>query len=534
MRVISLIGSMGSGKSETGRAIARRLGWEFVDTDAMIEAREGRSIAEVFRQGGEERFRGIERAVIRDAVRGGRRVIATGGGAVLAAQNRQALIAAGPVFYLRAPVSVLVARVGTDRGRPLLGDDPQASLERLAGEREPLYQQTGEPVDAASPVDAVAREILGRLGRAQRRAVRVDLGPRSYDVLVGTGILSFLGTDLDRLGAGGRVAVITHPPLARRFGGQVTAALAGCGFAVSTITVPAGERVKNLRRAASLIDALSQAGLTRADTIVALGGGVIGDLAGFAAGIYMRGVRLVQAPTTLLAQIDSAIGGKTAVNHPRAKNLVGTFHQPALVVADIDTLKSLPARERRAGLAEAVKYGMSLDRELFERLERHTATPTQSAAALAAPAELAEVVFRCVTLKARVVAQDEFDRGPREVLNYGHTVGHAVEIVTSGRLVHGEAVSVGMTVEARVAVHLGLLESGAADRQEALLTGLGLPVIVPGGPVAPFMEAMRLDKKRRDGRIRCTLPEGIGRARLGVDVPDSLMEEVIGACQRSS
>jgi 3-dehydroquinate synthase len=535
MRVISLVGPMGSGKSETGRAVARRLGWEFVDTDAMIEAREGVSIAETFRQRGEARFRAIERAVIRDAVRGGRRVIATGGGAVLAAQNRRALMAAGPVFYLQAPVSVLAERVGTDRGRPLLGDDPRASLERLAGEREPLYQQTGETVDAARPVDAVAREILERLGRAQRRAVRVELGPRSYDVLVGTGILSFLGTDLDRLDAGGRVAVVTHPPLARRFGGQVTAALAGCGFAVNTITVPAGERMKNLRQAASLIDALSQAGLTRADTIVALGGGVIGDLAGFVAGTYMRGVPLVQAPTTLLAQIDSAIGGKTAVNHPRAKNLVGTFHQPALVVADIDTLKSLPARERRAGLAEAVKYGMSLDRELFERLESHTATPDQpAAAALASPAELAEVVLRCAALKARVVAQDELDRGPREVLNYGHTVGHAVEVVMSGRLVHGEAVSVGMTVEAQLAVRLGLLEPVAADRQDALLTGLGLPVNMPGGPVAPFMEAMRLDKKRRDGRIRCTLPEGIGRARLGVDVPDSLMEEVIGACQRSS
>ncbi|MDR7522405.1 MAG: 3-dehydroquinate synthase [Armatimonadota bacterium] len=526
--MISLVGLMGSGKTEVGRTLARRLGWEFIDTDAEIEAREGRSVAAIFQDAGEGDFRRVERDVVRRATRGRRRVIATGGGAVLSPRSRRALTQAGPVFYLRAPVEVLLQRVGNDPSRPLLGDDPRASLERLLREREALYLQTGMPVDAARPADAVADDILAHLA-ASRRRVRVDLGPRSYDVLIGIGAQALVGYDLEQMGAGGQVAVVTHRSLLRRFGASVVAALEGCGFMVRTIAVPAGERAKTLRQASRILDALGAAGLTRSDTLVALGGGVIGDLAGFAAGIYMRGIRFVQLPTTLLAQLDSSIGGKTGVNHPRAKNLVGVYHQPALVVADIEVLRHLPLRERRAGLAEAVKYGVVLDRDLFEWLARDP----QRLLGRDAWDDLEEIVFRCASLKARVVAQDEFEQGPREVLNYGHTVGHAIEAAMPGALVHGEAVAVGMRVEARVAVRLSLMADGDADRQDTLLRRLGLPVTVPEGPVGPLLDAMRLDKKRRDGRIRCTLPEGIGRARLGVDVPESLMEEVLRLCQES-
>ncbi|MDR7420739.1 MAG: 3-dehydroquinate synthase, partial [Armatimonadota bacterium] len=477
----------------------------------------------------EARFRKVEQAVVRRAVAGSGRVIATGGGAVLSAAARRALRQAGPVFYLKAPLEVLVQRAGSASGRPLLGTDPRAALERLLREREAFYVETGTAVDAARPVEAVADDILARLS-ATRRRVRVDLGPRSYDVLIGAGALPLVGEDLKRIGANGQVAVITQRPIASRFGARVTAALDGCGFSAHVLTAPGGERAKSLRQAAALVDALGALGITRSDTIVAMGGGVVGDLAGFVAGIYMRGVRLVQVPTTLLAQIDSAIGGKTAVNHPRAKNLVGVYHQPALVIADVETLASLPTTERRAGLAEAVKYGMVLDADLFERLERGDA----GAALAGAPHALEEIVFRCASLKAQIVAGDEREHGPREVLNYGHTVGHAVEIVWAGHLIHGEAISIGMRVEAALAVRLGLLEADAAGRQDALLAGLGLPVRVPAGPIGAVMDAIQLDKKRRNGRIRCSLPEGIGRARLGVDVPESLMEEVITACQRSS
>jgi len=529
MRAISLIGPMASGKTEAGRALAHRLGWACVDTDAEIEAREGRAIPAIFRESGEAHFRAIERAVVREATRRRHVVIATGGGAILSSITRRALANAGPVFHLRAPLDVLLERAGGDRGRPLLGDDPRAALERLLGEREALYAQAGVPIDASQPADAVVEAILRSLAGAVHR-VRVDLGPRAYDVIVGAGVLALAGFELHRLNAGRQVAIVTHHSLLRRFGEGLTRALEGGGFSVHVVTVPAGEQAKSLRQTTRILDALSAAGFVRSDAVVALGGGVAGDLAGFVAGIYMRGLRLVQVPTTLLAQIDSSIGGKTAVNHPRAKNLIGVYHQPALVVADIDTLRSLPLRERRAGLAEAVKYGMVLDRGLLEVVERDQGTLTRRGAVEG----FEEIVHRCAALKAHVVEEDEYEHGPREVLNYGHTVGHALEAAIPGRFVHGEAIAVGMRVEARIAVRLGLLGAPDAGRQDALLRGLGLPLVVPAGPPGPILDAMRLDKKRRDGRIRCTLPEGIGRARLGVDVPDSLMQEVVAACQESS
>lgn len=363
-------------------------------------------------------------------------------------------------------------------------------------------------------------KVVGLL--TQLRRVRVNLGPRSYDIVVGAGAISTTGRELQRLGAGRQTAVISNSGVLRHFGAAVVRSLENCGLTVQTLTVPPGERSKSLRQAARIYDALSQAGFGRDDTLVALGGGVVGDLAGFVAGTYMRGVCLVQVPTTLLAQIDSSIGGKSAVNHPRAKNLIGVYHQPALVVADPEVLRSLPPAELRFGLAEAVKYGMAMDRELFEMLEGFNS------------GILDEVVYRCAAMKAHVVEEDEFEHGPREVLNYGHTVGHAIEAALPGRYTHGAAVAIGMRVEALAAVRLGLLAEADAGRQVALLERLGLPVVVPPGPPEPLLEAMRLDKKRRRGRIRCTLPEGIGHARLGVEVPESLMQEVVIECQSAA
>jgi 3-dehydroquinate synthase len=339
-------------------------------------------------------------------------------------------------------------------------------------------------------------------------------------VRIGTGILPFLGYELQALGAGRRVLLVTHRALVRRYGAGLVASLEGAGYAVRTVAVPVGERAKSLRQAASLIDACAAAGMDRADTIVSLGGGVVGDLAGFVAGTYMRGLRFVQVPTTLLAQVDSSVGGKTAVNHPHAKNLIGVVWQPALVMADTDTLRTLPPRERRAGLAEVVKCGMVLDAGLLDVVERDR--------------DIVEIVSRCVALKARIVEQDETERGPRQVLNYGHTVGHAIEAALPGRFIHGEAIAVGMRTEAQVAVRLGLLSGADAGRQNALLARLGLPVDVPAGSIDPLLEAMRLDKKVRGGRIRCSLPEGIGRARLGVDVPEDLMRDVLRASQAAT
>ncbi len=520
MRVVFLTGMMGSGKTQVGRALATRLGWTFVDTDAEIVAREGRSISEMFAASGEPYFRKVEQAVVREAARGTSTVVATGGGVVLSAAIRRLMQRAGPVVYLQATPGALLERLGDDPSRPLLGADPRAALARLYDQRRALYEEASLTINADRPIDEVVQDTVARVAGASRATIRVHLGARSYNVHIGAGILPFVGHDVHALGAGRRVLIVSHRALMRRFGTGVTRSLEGLGFTVQSVIVPVGERVKNLRQAAILFDACAAAGMDRTDTIMALGGGVIGDLAGFVAGTYMRGLRLVQVPTTLLAQVDSSIGGKTAVNHPRAKNLIGVVWQPALVIADVDTLRSLPPRERRAGLAEAVKCGMVLDGGLLDLVERGD--------------ELVNIVARCVTLKARVVEQDEPERGPRQVLNYGHTVGHAVEAALPGRFVHGEAIAIGMRAEAEVAVRLGLLTVADAGRQNALLGRLGLPVDVPAGPVDLVLDAMRLDKKIRGGRIRCSLPEGIGHARLGVDVPEGLMREVLHACQAAT
>jgi 3-dehydroquinate synthase len=398
-----------------------------------------------------------------------------------------------------------------------LGADPRAALARLYDERRALYEDGSLVIDAGRPVGEVVQDVIARLADLNRATIRVHLGARSYNVRIGAGILPFLGHELQMLGAGRRVLLVTHRALARRYGAGLVAPLEGSGYAVHPVTVPVGERAKSLRHAATVIDACAAAGMDRTDTVVSLGGGVIGDLAGFVAGTYMRGLRFVQVPTTLLAQVDSSVGGKTAVNHPHAKNLIGVVWQPALVMADTDTLRSLPPRERRAGLAEVVKCGMVLDAQLLDAVEHD--------------GDIVEIVSRCVALKARIVEQDEIERGPRQVLNYGHTVGHAIEAALPGRFIHGEAIAVGMRAEAEVAVRLGLLSGPDAVRQNTLLARLGLPVDVPAGSLDPLIEAMRLDKKVRGGRIRCSLPEGIGRARLGVDVSEDLMRDVLRASQ---
>jgi len=517
MRVVFLVGMMGSGKTQVGRALASRLGWTFVDTDAEIASREGRSISEIFEQSGEPHFRTVEEVAVRDAARRASVVVATGGGAILSARTRRVMRRAGPLVYLRASPSTLLDRLGDDPSRPLLGGDPQAALTRLYEERRALYEDGSLIVDAGRPVEEVVEDVVTRLTSSSRVTIRVHLGARSYDVRIGAGILPFVGHELRALGAGRRVLLVTHRRLMRRYGASVAASLEGAGCVVQPVLVPVGERAKSLRQAATVIDACAAAGMDRTDTIISLGGGVVGDLAGFVAATYMRGLRFVQVPTTLLAQVDSSVGGKTAVNHPHAKNLIGVVWQPSLVMADTDTLRSLPPRERRAGLAEVVKCGMVLDEGLLEAVEHDN--------------DIVEIVSRCVALKARVVEQDETERGPRQVLNYGHTVGHAIEAALPGRLVHGEAIAVGMRAEAEAAVRLGLLSDADARRQNALLSRLGLPVDVPAGSIDALFEAMRLDKKVRGGRIRCSLPEGIGRARLGVDVPEELMRDVLRACQ---
>ena len=353
--------------------------------------------------------------------------------------------------------------------------------------------------------------------------VPVRLGPRSYRILVGAGMLARAGSELARLKVGRRVALVTDPEILALHGAAVTQSLAAAGFDVTAVLLPEGERAKTLEVAASTWERFLEAGLDRSSTVVALGGGAVGDLAGFAAATYMRGVNLVQMPTTLLAQVDASSGGKTAIDHPHAKNLIGAFFQPRLVLADTAALSTLPERELRSGLAEVIKHGIVLDAAYFDEVERDAAALIKRD-----PAVLERIVAGSCRLKASVVERDEQEAELRHVLNYGHTIGHAIETVTGyQRFAHGEAVSLGIAAEAGIAERLGLAKPGVRARQVRLLEAVGLPVRGVGETAERVVEALSRDKKARDGRVPFVLAPEIGAFRLVFDVPRTIILDAL-------
>jgi len=333
-------------------------------------------------------------------------------------------------------------------------------------------------------------------------------------------MLDSTGRRIEALDEPSRIVMITNPTVRRLYGARLTRSLKVLGRPLSTIELPDGERYKTMTSVEKIYDAVLDGGADRSLVVVALGGGVIGDVAGFAAATLLRGVRLVMVPTTLLAQVDSSVGGKTGVNRPHGKNLVGAFHQPSLVVTDTSTLTSLPPREFRAGLAEVVKYGVVLSRRLFLAIERDAEAIVERDAQV-----LTRVVADCCRIKARVVARDEREAGMRRVLNYGHTLGHAVEKLTGyRRYLHGEAVAMGMVAAARVSARLGACRADDADRIEALLVRLGLETELPKDLTrAALRDAVGYDKKRKGSGVQFIVNEGIGKFREQLVRPSELV-----------
>ena len=343
---------------------------------------------------------------------------------------------------------------------------------------------------------------------AAQRTVQVALGERSYPIVLGWEILDAAGEAVARVSKATRAALVTVPSVGRRYGARLARSLRAAGLRVHRCEVPDGDATKNLRQVARLYDALLDAGLDRASLVIALGGGRVGDLAGFVAATYLRGVSFVQVPTTLLAMVDSSIGGKVGVNLARGKNLVGAFHQPRLVWADVATLRTLPRRQRAAGLAEVVKTGAIWDAPFFERLEAWGSRLLD-----VDPEVLLPVLERACAIKAEVVGLDEREAGLRMLLNFGHTLAHALETLKGYRgLLHGEAVAIGMAFAARRSETLGLAPAGTAERLEALLAALGLPTRPPDFPRRAYLAALAVDKKRRDAHIHFVVLRGIGRA----------------------
>ena len=368
-----------------------------------------------------------------------------------------------------------------------------------------------------------------------KSVIPVELPQQSYDIAIASGGLEQLGNWLVGHGAqplklGKKILVVSSPPIFKHYGQQAIASLKAAGFTVAECILPAGERYKTSASLQKIYDAALENRLERSSTMLALGGGVIGDMTGFAAATWLRGINFVQVPTTLLAMVDASIGGKTGINHPKGKNLIGAFYQPKLVLIDPQVLKTLPAREFRAGMAEVIKYGIIWDAELFEKLEQ---SKRLDQLRYVSDDLLQEILTRSCQAKAHVVSKDEKEAGLRAILNYGHTIGHAVESLTGYRVVnHGEAVAIGMVAAGQIAVALNMWAQAASDRQLALIEKTGLPTKLPAGvDIDAIVDSLQTDKKVQDGRVRFILPTQIGTVTITDQVPADVIRQVLRAMQ---
>jgi 3-dehydroquinate synthase len=541
-RSVVLVGMMGAGKTSVGKRLAARLGLPFVDADSEIEAGAQLTISEIFERFGEVYFREGERKVIARLLGGGPLVLATGGGAFMNATTRDNIARQGVSVWLKPSFDVLLARVRKKSNRPLLKTaDPEETLRRLIEERSPTYALadfTIESLDGShdSVVDAILRRLdatLGKEARASppqaRRRVEVPLGARAYPILIAPDVLDDAGAEIARIAPGVNCAVVTDAKVAPLYLDRLVASLDRAGLRSTSIVCPPGERAKSYAEFARVADALIEARIERRDVVIALGGGVIGDLAGFCAATLRRGVRLAQIPTTLLAQVDSSVGGKTGINSRHGKNLVGAFHQPSLVLADTNCLNSLSERDFRAGFAEVVKYGLIGDRRFFEFLEANWRDIFAGG-----PARAEAIAVSCAA-KARVVVADETEQGERALLNFGHTFGHALETLThydSTRLVHGEGVAIGMGLALRFSRDLGLCSGQDVARAEVHLRAVGLPTRLRDIPALDasaeaMLAAMRQDKKAERGRLTFILAKGIGECFVARDVDEASLSAFV-------
>lgn len=501
-----LYGAPGSGKSTLGRVLAERLDLPFFDLDTLIVEQAGMDIPAIFAREGESGFRAREREALHGLLARDGGVVALGGGALLEDANRRAVEAHGAVLCLHAEIETLQARMSyAAEERPLVaGENWRERLRSLLERRAGHYVSFPLQLDTThlSPAQAV-EESQRLLGVFRLRGMGAP-----YDVRVRSGGLDACGSLLRRRGLKDPLALVSDDRVMPHHGERLRAALEAAGYRVVPVTLPAGEEHKTLRSLETLWSAFLQGGLERGSTVIALGGGVIGDLAGFAAATYMRGVRWAAVPTTLLAMVDASLGGKTGADLPQGKNLIGAFHPPALVLADPQTLETLPEEEIRAGLAEVVKHGILADPELFYLCEQGWDTVL---------GRMGEVIRRGMAVKVGFIERDPYEKGERAALNLGHTVGHAIERASGYRLRHGEAVAIGLVVEAQLAEQYGIARRGLAERIVTCLQGLGLPTRIPAGlDVNAFRAALQVDKKNADGRVRFALPEDIGAYRVGV------------------
>jgi len=534
-RSIVLVGLMGAGKTSIGRRLAARLGLPFRDADTEIEAAAGATVPEIFSRFGEAEFRAGERRVIARLLAADPLVLATGGGAYMDADTRATIRREAVCIWLRARLPTLLRRVAGRSHRPLLNSgDPAEVLQRLMTIRHAVYGEADIIVDCGdeSPETTTSHVVDALLAWQPPRRLTVALSASSYDVVVGAHLLSRAGALLAPVLPQKRAFVVTDETVAARHLPALLAGLAETGFEALPIVVPPGETSKRLDIFESVTDRMLDAGVERRTAVIALGGGVVGDLAGFAAAATLRGLPFVQIPTTLLAQVDSSVGGKTGINTKFGKNLLGAFHQPRLVLADTSTLATLPVRELRAGYAEIAKAGLIGDAAFFAWCEANGAAVIAGDAAAQA-----EAIFRACAFKAQVVGDDEREEKPsdgRALLNLGHTFGHALEAELGfGTILHGEAVATGIGLAFRLSANLGLCAPADAERVIAHLDAVGLPaeltMLNRRLSAGRLVGHMRRDKKMRDGKLNFVLTRGIGRAFTSNEVPTESVLDLLRA-----
>lgn len=556
---IVLTGFSGTGKSAVASIVASELGWGVADTDEMVQRTAGKRILDIFREHGEGHFRDLEVQAIGEACSREGVVVSTGGGAILRVENRRAMASGGFVVCLEARPETILRRLSAGEralDRPLLAtEDPLSRIRELKAARQHLYAQCDWTVqtDSLTPKQAAAEVLrafkevsasalsdparldamagggaevpqatLHAIPEGAATVVRTASG--EYPVIAGWGLLAGLGERLRHLGLARRAFVVSDEAVFHHYGGAIEEALRTVDVPFDAYTVPPGEATKSLGTASQMYDWLVEWKAERGHVVIAVGGGMVTDLAGYVAATFARGLPLVHVPTSVLGMVDAAIGGKVGVNHPRAKNMIGSFYQPRMVLADAATLRTLPPREYFSGWAEVIKHAFIADEELLRYLEENA-----DGILRLYPEATTEAIRRSVAIKARVVSEDEWEeKGIRTTLNYGHTLAHALESATAyTRFLHGEAVAIGMIAAAGISARMGLLPEEVVERQRRLLDRYKLPVLAEGVDRGRIAAAMSLDKKVRGKAIQWVLLEGIGHPVLRDDVSAELVEEAL-------
>ena len=540
---IILTGFSGTGKSSVGTAVAQALGWDFIDTDLEIEQRTGESIPNVFSQQGEKGFRKLEKTVLHQTLTGTRRVIAVGGGALIDPISKDLALRRGFVIALEATPETIYRRlrsqsqVGDHEERPLLlGPDPMQKIRMLKNNRQSSYADAHWLIQTELLTE---HQVISEIIRASRITVsgnanKVDSATDlvaivshangAYPIKVGWGLLDRLGELMHDMGISKPVYIISDSNVFPIYGRQAQRSLQRAEIEAHCFVIPAGEQSKCFEMANAIYHWLVGRKAERSHTIVAVGGGVVGDLAGYVAATYLRGMPFVQVPTSMAAMVDASIGGKVAVNLTQGKNLVGSFYQPLMVLSDPAVMNSLGKRELAEGWAEVIKHGFILDRDLVSALEANATDLMELEPGLST-----DIIKRSIKIKAQVVSEDERETfGKRILLNYGHTIGHALEASTDyGVYLHGEGVAIGMMGAALIGKYMGITPPEVVTRQKQILSKFNLPISCSGIDHDRIKAAMASDKKMDGESIQWVLLKNIGQAVVRPDVPEELVQKVL-------